>query len=267
MEQVREIFSDLVAPGDGSLDGSLDHAALCIAAAVTPGLAIAPWLARLDELAEDIDASSPAELSLALFGGAGHDAAVHFRGNRTDYYEADNSLLNRVLERRVGIPISLAVLLIEIGRRRGIPLEGVGMPGHFLVRSADGYIDPFNQGVLLDRSGCTQLFQSLAGPQAELPPGALNSTPEAAIVKRMLLNLSAIGSTQQQRRTLWAVRSLLAAFPDATHRDHVQHAYAAAELGQFGEAAVAGDQALRTLPDHLQDKLGTQIAAWRARLN
>lgn len=267
MEQVRQIFRGLVAPGDGSLAGELDHAALCIAAAVVPEVSIPVWLAHLDELAASLDASSPAELAVALFGGASHDPAHHFAGNRNDYYDADNSLLHRVLERRIGIPISLAVVLIEIGRRRGIELQGVGMPGHFLVRSQDGYIDAFNQGVLLDESGCQQLFQGLAGAHALLPANALNPTPPAAIVKRMLFNLSTIASTQQQRRTLRAVRSLLAAFPDANHRDHVQHAYAAAEIGQYLEAAVAGEHALPTLPDQLQDKLGIQIAAWRARLN
>lgn len=267
MEQVRKTFREIVAPGDGTLAGNLDEAALCIAAAVSPDVAIAHWIEHLDTLATRLQATTSAELAVALFGGASHDPGLHFAGNRTEYYDADNSLLNRVLERRLGIPISLAVVLIEVGRRRGIELQGVGMPGHFLVRSPDGYIDAFNGGVLLDEAGCVELFRSLAGAHAELPPGGLDPTPPAQIVKRMLFNLSAIGSSQQQRRTLRAVRSLLAAFPDATHRDHVHHAYAAAEIGQYGEAAVAGELALRTLPDQLKDKLGIQIAAWRARLN
>ena len=83
----------------------------------------------------------------------------------------------------------------------------------------------------------------------------------------MLFNLSAIGANQQQRRTLRAVRSLLAAYPDADHRDHVQHAYAAAEVGQFGEAADAGERALVSIPVQVRDKLQAQIDGWRARLN
>lgn len=267
MEDIRHAFSEIVAPGDGTLKGHLDEAALCIAAAVSPGVSIPDWLSHLDALAAELDAESPGELAVALFGGASHDPDLHFAGNRNDYYDADNSLLHRVLERRVGIPISLAVLLIEVGRRRGIDLHGVGMPGHFLVGSPDGYIDAFDRGVLLDTAGCGALFRRLAGANAQLPPGALDPTPPADIIKRMLFNLSAIGSTQQQRRTLRAVRSLLAAFPDATHRDHVHHAYAAAGVGQYGEAAVAGERALQTLPDQLKDKLRVQIDGWRARLN
>ena len=267
MEQIREQFSALVAAGDGSLAGNLDEAALCIAASVDPDVSVEEWLTNLDTLAAQLNASTPAGLAIELFGGASHDPDRHFSGNRNDYYDAENSLLHRVLQRRTGIPISLAVVLIEVGRRRGIELQGVGMPGHFLVRSPEGYIDAFNRGVLRDQAGCLRLFQDLAGVKAPLPAGALDATPPAQIIKRMLFNLSAIGSTQQHRRALRAVRSLLATFPDATHRDHVHHAYAAAEIGQYGEAARAGQIAMETLPDQLKAKLGAQIEAWHARLN
>lgn len=257
----------MVAPGDGTLRGDLDHAALLIAAAIDPNVVIADNLARLDALAEAMPSNDAAEIAVALFGGAGHDASVHFSGNQNNYYDPENSLLHRVLERRLGIPISLAVLLIEVGRRRGIALHGVGMPGHFLVGSSAGYVDTFNGGVLLDAHACQQLYRRLAGPGAALPPGSLSPTPPALVAKRMLLNLAAIGVHQQQRRTLRSVRSLLAAFPDADHRDHVQHAYAAAELGQFSEAAEAGGRAMVTIPESVATKLQVQINEWTARLN
>lgn len=257
----------MVAPGDGSLDGQLDHAALLIAAAVDPSVVITENLERLDALAEAMPSSDAAEIAVALFGGAGHDASVHFSGNRSNYYDPENSLLHRVLDRRCGIPISLAVLLIEVGRRRGVELHGVGMPGHFLVGSPTGFIDVFNGGVLLDERGCEQLFQRLAGRGASLPPGSLAPTPASLVIKRMLVNLAAIGVQQQQRRTLRSVRSLLASFPEADHRDHVQHAYAAAELGQFGEAAAAGNRAMTTIPESVAPKLQNQINEWQARLN
>lgn len=266
-EHTRNLFAELVAPGDGSLAGHLDEGAFLIAAALDTAVDPAAELSRLDELADAYQAETAAELAIGLFGGAGHDPARHFAGNHARYYDAANSLLNRVLDRRVGIPITLAVLLIEVGRRRGISLHGVGMPGHFLVGSANGYIDAFHGGVLLDDHGCQRLFERMAGPDAQLPAGALDRTPPALILKRMLFNLSAIGANQQQRRTLRAVRSLLASYPDADHRDHVQHAYAAAEVGQFGEAALAAERALVTIPEQVRDKLQTQIAGWRARLN
>jgi len=267
VEAIRAAFTAIVAPGAGALHGHLDAAALTIAAAVDSSVSVHTELERLDELAESLQATNASELAIELFGGVDYDPVRHFGGNRLNYYDVENSLLNRVLDRRVGIPISLAVLLIEVGRRRGIELHGVGMPGHFLVRSSAGYIDTFHGGVLLNEAGCEQLYRGLAGPGATLPADALQVTPPASIVKRMLFNLSAIGSTQQQRRTLRATRSLLAAFPDATHRDHIQHAYAAAEIGQFGEAATAAESAIETLPEQLRGKLELQIDAWRARLN
>jgi len=267
VEPIRQAFAEMVAAGDGTLRGDLDRAALLIAAAVDDGVVISHQIDRLDALAEALPDGDAAQMAVALFGGAAHDPAVHFSGNHQEYYDHENSLLHRVLDRRRGIPISLAVLLIEVGRRRGIELHGVGMPGHFLVGSSNGYIDAFNGGVFLDDLGCTQLYQRLAGASAVLPAGALAATPSAHIVKRMLLNLAAIGVQQQQRRNLRAVRSLLATFPDADHRDHVQHAYAAAELGQFGEAATAGNQAMLTIPDRVAARLQDQINEWQARLN
>ena len=266
-QHTRNRFAALVAPGDGSLDGHIDEGAFLIAAALDPAVDLDVELQRLDELAASSKAETAAQLAITLFGGAGHDPTLHFAGNHDRYYDASNSLLNQVLDRRVGIPITLSVLLIETGRRRGISLHGVGMPGHFLVGSAEGYIDAFHGGLLLDGRGCQQLFERLAGPGARLPAGALQCTPPAQILKRMLFNLSAIGANQQQRRTLRAVRSLLAAYPDADHRDHVQHAYAAAEVGQFGEAADAGERALVSIPVQVRDKLQAQIDGWRARLN
>jgi regulator of sirC expression with transglutaminase-like and TPR domain len=267
VEHTRRLFSELVAPGNGTLAGDLDLGAFLIANAIDPDVDIDVGRRQLDELADAASAETAAELAIALFGGAGHDPQRHFTGNRDSYYQAENSLFNRVLERRVGIPITLAVLLVEVGRRLDISLHGVGMPGHFLVGSTDGFIDPFNGGVLLDAAGCQRLFEQLAGPGSVLPQGALGRTPPAFILKRMLFNLSAIAANQQQRRTSRAVRSLLAAFPDASHQDHVQHAYAAAEIGQFAEAAQAGELALGAIPAQVRDKLQAQIEHWRARLN
>jgi regulator of sirC expression with transglutaminase-like and TPR domain len=200
VEQTRRAFAELVAPGGGELDGHLDQGAFLIASAIDPSLVMSDQLARLDQIAASMNASNGAELALALFGGVEHDPMVHFSGNDGQYYDTENSLLHRVLDRRIGIPITLAVLLIEVGRRRGISLHGVGMPGHFLVGSAHGFIDTFHGGVLLDVHACHQLFRRLAGQNATLPEGSLDRTPHAFILKRMLFNLSAIGANQQQRR-------------------------------------------------------------------
>lgn len=267
VEHVRREFAHLVASGNGQIDGHLDHAALLIATAIDPEVDVTTQLGRLDQLADVLGARSPGELAIGLFGGVNFDQDRHFGGNHQQYYDPDNSLLHRVLDRRVGIPISLSVLMIEVGRRQGISLHGVGMPGHFLVGSSEGYIDPFNGGMLMDEQGCEALFRRLVGPSAILPPHALDATAPAMILRRVLANLAAIAANQQHRSMLRAVWSLTATYPDADHRTHVQHAYAAAEVGQYAEAAMAGEQALLTVPPSLQDKLRAQIDAWRARLN
>lgn len=269
VEQTRRSFASLVAPGSGGLNGELDEGALLIASALDPEVVIYDQMRRLDELAARFPSgeTDAAEIAVGLFGGAAQDPDRHFCGNRGDYYEMENSMLHRVLDRRTGIPISLAVLLIEVGRRCGVSLHGVGMPGHFLVGSAHGYIDPFHGGVLLDAEGCGRLFRRLSGGQAALPHGALDPTPPASILRRMLANVAAIATDRRHRRALWAVRGLLASFPEATHRDHVQHAYAAADVARFDIAADAAETALRTVPPQVKAKLRSQIDVWRAQLN
>lgn len=257
----------MVAPGHGRIADELDRGALLIAAALDPQVDVDHELQRLDALAASLASTTAADLAVALFGGVDPDPDRHFLGNPHDYYDPENSRLDRVLDRRLGIPITLSVLMIEVGRRLAISLHGVGMPGHFLVGSADGFIDPFHGGRLLDRHACEARFVEMAGRDAQLPDGALDRTPPAAILQRMLANLAIIATQRELRRLLWATRSLLACFPHADHRDHVQHAYAAAGVGQFAEAATAGEVALSSVPPSVRDKLMVQIVEWRARLN
>src|SRR5690606_13265031 len=114
--------------------------------------------------------------------------SLGFAGDVEDYGNPRNSLLDSVLDRRRGIPITLAVVLIEVARRAGVALEGVGMPGHFLVRAAgDGelFADPFH-GVVLDRAGCEKLFAALHGPRARFRDRFLDPVGPRAILARML---------------------------------------------------------------------------------
>ena len=105
----------------------LDVAALCIAAHAHPGLDIDAWCARLDELGRAMSGADFDELRAHLFEREG------FAGNLDHYDDPENSFLDSVIERRLGIPITLSVLMIAVGRRLGIDVQGVGMPGHFLV--------------------------------------------------------------------------------------------------------------------------------------
>lgn len=118
---------------------------------------------QLDALAEALrdrlcGVSRPGEIIQAINGYIFGE--LKFAGNTGDYYNLDNAFMNRVLEKRTGIPISLSSLFLLLGERLGLPLKGVGLPGHFLVRYDDGsseiYVDPFNQGRLLTRKDCAQ---------------------------------------------------------------------------------------------------------------
>jgi regulator of sirC expression with transglutaminase-like and TPR domain len=116
-----------------------------------------------------------------------------FHGNTKNYYEADNSYLNRVIDRRTGIPISLSVLYLLVGRRLGLPLAGIGMPGHFLVKfDSDRYkifVDCFNGGALLTERDCARfLMQAGYGFEEKY----LRKSPPRAILVRILKNLIAI---------------------------------------------------------------------------
>ncbi len=136
----------------------LDEAALLIAAHAHHDLDIARPLADLDGLAEGVRGDSADDIAAALFQEGG------FAGNTVDYDDPRNSYLDDVLARRLGIPITLSVVMIEVGRRRGVPIYGVGMPGHFLVQPAgelDVWFDPFHGGRRLDEAGCRELYEQI----------------------------------------------------------------------------------------------------------
>jgi regulator of sirC expression with transglutaminase-like and TPR domain len=185
----------------------LDRAACAIAAgAGGDDGATARALAALDELADGVTGLE--SLLHRLFTEAG------FAGNTAEYGDPRNSFLPDVLERRTGIPITLSVVAIEVGRRAGVPLEGVGMPGHFLVRvpGSDRYLDVFDRGRRLDLAGCEALFRATTGAGPEAPFGA-NLLPRVStrqILARMLDNLRAVYARQKSHTDLeWVLRMRL----------------------------------------------------------
>src|SRR5207302_9767330 len=102
---------------------------------------------------------------------------LHFKGNRDEYYDPRNSFLNEVIDRRVGIPITLAVLYVAVGERAGLPVRGVGMPGHFLVKYAPAstgevFIDAFN-GRSLSRKECAKMVEEIDGGEVKMRPALL----------------------------------------------------------------------------------------------
>jgi len=114
-----------------------------------------------------------------------------FRGNFENYYDPDNVFINRVIDRRVGIPITLSLVYILVGRRVNLPVYGVGLPGHFVVKyESNGfeiYVDPFNGGRLMTKADCEKFISQLG--YAQKPEHFARATPES-IVKRMFGNLA-----------------------------------------------------------------------------
>jgi regulator of sirC expression with transglutaminase-like and TPR domain len=212
-------FSELVRGPDASIP--LDEVALYIAAHADPAVDVAKNLAVLDELGETCPAPTLDALVAHLFGPG------RFAGNRADYYDPRNSFLHEVLERRVGIPITLSVLALEVGRRIGVPLSGVGLPGHFLLRDKVDdrvFIDPFHHGRLLDEAGCRKLHRTLVGDGARWDPSYLDAVSRRSIVLRLLNNLKAIYLRRADVAALAWVLKLRSAVPGAPQDD--QEAYA-----------------------------------------
>lgn len=239
----------------------LDEAALLIAACARPGLDVAAWLARLDALAAGCRPSLEG-LRRRLYVEHG------FVGNSRDYYDPRNSFLDAVIARRTGIPISLAVIAIAVGRRAGVELVGIGMPGHFLVRGAndrDVFLDPFS-GALVDQQGCRAIFERVCGPEAAFTDAHLAPVGPRAICARMLANLRAIYRRRGDPANLaWVLRCRLA-IPGADPTERVELAAALAALGHFREAAAEIDRAASERPALAAD-LQARAAALRARLN
>lgn len=206
-------------------DVSLAEGALWIAAEEYPELAVDDYLARLHEMATRLRSRLRADVATAekllalnhyLFDELG------FSGNTDDYYDPRNSFLNEVLERRLGIPITLGVLYIEIGRRIGLGLHGVSFPGHFLVKCAlrDGVVvlDPYSGGVSL---GVDELQQRLraAGSVEDVDEAILvqllSAAPNKEVLARMLRNLKGIYVGQDDwLRALSSSERLIALTPE-----------------------------------------------------
>jgi regulator of sirC expression with transglutaminase-like and TPR domain len=194
----------------------LDEAALLIAAHERPELDVGAHLGELDALAGTVAEATFASLVATLFGPGG------FTGNTTDYYDPENSLLDSVLGRRVGIPILLAVVAIEVGRRRGIPVLGIGMPGHFLIRSAsnpDQFADPFTGPALLDKDGCRAIFSHLAKNPAHWNETYLSPTNRRDIVVRILNNLKMVHQRRNDHLRLGRVMTMRSVVPGLGERE------------------------------------------------
>jgi regulator of sirC expression with transglutaminase-like and TPR domain len=177
----------------------LDEAVLAIAEEEYPDLDVEDVLARLDRLGDRVRAHAPSPGRAATVLSAVRQVLVEeegLRGNDRDYHDPRNSFLNEVLERKVGIPITLSVVWIEVARRAGLRLDGVGFPGHFLVKyvSAGGtelFIDAFHGGEILSADECVARYRARTGGR-ELDRRYLEGVAPRQILARVLHNLRRI---------------------------------------------------------------------------
>ena len=217
----RRTFRELVTLPDGAVP--LAEAALLLACEEYPQLEISPYLDKLDEIASFVEprlraGRSPLQtidaINDVLFG------LVGFRGNAENYNDPRNSFFNDVLERRVGIPITLSAVYLEVARRVSFPLFGVGMPGHFLVKYRDRtdelFLDPYNAGKILTREDCAERFREMFGDEQAFSERMLDVVSPRHMLFRILNNLKTIYlNIHAYEKSLAMVDMMLLADPEA----------------------------------------------------
>lgn len=257
--EVTERFADVVARDPIPLD----EAALLIGAhAEDRSDPVADGLRRLDDLADRVPQPGLETLLATLFGAEG------FTGDTEDYYDPRNSYLQEVLRRRRGIPITLSVVAMEVGRRVGVQLAGVGTPAHFVTRTLGPdprFVDAFGGGRILDRAELDGLFEVVAAG-VDVGP-YLDPLPPVDIVRRILANLVGIHRRRGDRDGLLWTTQLRTLLPDATADDQRAFGGALAAAGDFVRAA----KVLESIVDDGRavdpERELAEAARLRARLN
>ena len=219
-ENIRDDFVRAVGHSEIALD--LARTALLVAAESDPRVDVDSQLHTLDTWASELRAriepgwnnlQKLARLRSFVFEDLG------FRGDSKDYFSPSNSLLHQVMERRLGVPLTLSIIFMELGWRVGIPFEGVGFPGHFLVRlpgePRDLVLDPFNHARTMHEEDCRRLLDEVTGGRLEFDGRLLASVTKRDIIARLLRNLKgAYLRANQDEGALSAVERLLLIQPD-----------------------------------------------------
>ena len=233
----------------------LARAALLIAAAEQPDLDVDGYLGRLNWLA---DAAEPARrasdplsrlhrLREFLFEELG------FAGDRSDYYDPRNSHLNEVLDRRIGIPITLSLVLIETGRRLGLEMEGIGLPGHFITgaRIAGEHVllDPFNRGAVLTVETCGQVVNRALGRAVRLTAAHFAPVDHRHFLTRMLANLKGIYWRQEAWDKVVRVTDRLLALDPAAAGERRDRGTAWTNMGRLERGVADWERYLTEFPD------------------
>jgi regulator of sirC expression with transglutaminase-like and TPR domain len=176
------------------------------------------------------------------------------RGNRDDYYDPRNSFINDVLDRKLGIPITLALIYMEVARRIGFPLFGVGMPGHFLLKHYDiegrqVLIDAFNGGNILSMKDCQRRLNEIYAGQVAFQPEFLMSVSRRQMLTRVLNNLKSIYMASRNFRKALPIVDLVLVIYPRSPEDVKQRALLRYSLGQMRGAAEDLEVYLKMSPD------------------
>lgn len=253
IENPREAFWRAVSVPDPDID--VATASLWIAAEEYPGLDVVAYLGKFALLAAR--AKSKVRRARSVYDAIYVLNDLLFEteglcGNRSEYYDPRNSYLSDVLDRKLGIPIALGVIYMEVGRRAGIKLRGIGLPGHFVLRAGEGqaeiYLDPFDRGGLLTRRECVGLVRASAGnsPEAER---FLEPYDNRSILRRALTNLKAIYLKQNDQQRALAAAERIRVVAPALWENLADLARIHTRLGHFEAAAQSLAEYVDLAPD------------------
>ncbi len=220
--QARQSFYQEINQPDEQID--LAKAALYIAQEEYPNLDPEEYINALDTMAAELQDRLPGQryplriiqaINSYLYDDLG------FTGNVTDYYDPRNSFFNQVIERRIGIPITLSLIYLEVAKRVDFPMVGVGMPGHFLIRpdlpEMEIFVDAFNRGEVMFPQDCQERLTKIYAQSVMLQPEFLESVSNRQFLVRMLTNLKVIYLQKEDlEKALAAVERILLLFPEMT---------------------------------------------------
>ena len=254
---LTQAFAALVRSDVEDEHVDLLRAALTFARIEKPQLDIERYVRRIAELATRVaeiiqDNDDPAQVIAALNQVLFQEEM--FRGNNDDYYNPRNSFLHYVLDDRTGIPISLALVYMEVGRRVGFPLFGVGMPGHFLLKHYDVngraiLIDAFERGSIVTEEDCRKKLNDIYSGQLTLQPEFLLPVTRRQMLTRMLNNLRSIYLSQRDfRRALQVVDLVLVIYPRSPE-DVKQRAVLRYNLDDYRGALSDFEEYVKMSPD------------------
>jgi regulator of sirC expression with transglutaminase-like and TPR domain len=257
VKKTIEQFAALVAPELQDDEIDLLRAALTYAKAEYPELDVEAYVEKVERLAgrvrEELKATADTQgvlrtLNRVLF----EEEGLH--GNRDDYYDPRNSFLNDVLERKTGIPIALSVIYMEVARRVGLPVFGVGMPGHFLLKHYDiegqqTFIDAFHGGRLLTPEETRLRMKEVYEGQLQSQPEFMNTVGNRQILTRMLNNLRSIYISSRNFKKALTIVDLILAIHPRSPQDVRQRALLRYNEGMLRAAADDLDEYVRIAPE------------------